>query len=51
MIGYNPDFDYLYDRQQDKPVCFCQRCGKEIYRFGIDIHPECEGVAADGDEK
>ena len=41
MFGYNPDFDYLYDRQQDRPVCLCLRCKREIYRHGIAICDIC----------
>ena len=32
MIGYDPDYDYLYDPQQAKPFCRCSCCGGEIYR-------------------
>lgn len=37
MIGINPDYDYLYDRQQDRHVCFCPVCGKEIYNAGNEL--------------
>jgi hypothetical protein len=36
LIGINPDYDYLYDRQQDKPAGFCQ-CGREIYAEGDEF--------------
>ena len=32
LIGYDPDFDYLYDPQQKRPACMCCVCGREIYR-------------------
>lgn len=41
-VGINPDYDYLYDPQQDKPQCFCRVCGREIYTQGRDVHIECE---------
>ena len=43
MIGYNPDYDYLYDPQQARPVCFCVNCGREIYAEGKDRCDDCEG--------
>lgn len=41
-IGYNPDYDYLYDPQQEPPVGFCVCCGKEIYARGKDLCERCE---------
>ena len=32
MIGFDTDFDYLYDPQQARPFCMCACCGREIYR-------------------
>lgn len=43
MIGYNTDFDYLFDPQQQRPVCFCERCGREIYTAGKELCEDCEG--------
>lgn len=31
-IGFDADYDYLYDAQQRRPVCMCCVCGREIYR-------------------
>lgn len=42
MIGYDPDFDYLYDPQQTKPVCFCVNCRREIYARERDLCEHCE---------
>lgn len=52
MYGINPDYDYLADRQQDKPYCFCSCCGREIYRpftetcdwclFDVEVEEETE---------
>lgn len=40
-IGVNPDYDYLYDPQMAKPVCFCEQCGGEIYTPGERLCSEC----------
>ena len=32
MIGYDPNYDFLYDPQQAKPAGWCPCCGEEIYR-------------------
>lgn len=42
MVGVNPDFDYLFDPQQTRPVGFCERCGAEIYGFGRELCYRCE---------
>ena len=31
-IGIDPDYDYLYDQNQQKPFCMCCICKREIYR-------------------
>lgn len=49
MIGINPDFDYLYDPQQARPIGFCTCCGGVIYREGICLRCERRAVP-DGDE-
>ena len=41
-VGINPLFDYLYDPQQAYPVCFCERCGGEIYIRGKHLCGRCE---------
>ena len=41
MIGYNPDFDYLYDPQQNRPTGKCVCCGREIYTLFSDTCPIC----------
>lgn len=41
-VGINPDCDYLYDPQQARPVCFCERCGGEIYAGEKTICERCE---------
>lgn len=40
-IGVNPDFDYLLDPQQKKPVAFCPCCGREIYRLFQETCDRC----------
>lgn len=42
IIGIDPDYDYLYDPQQARPVGWCRICKKEIYTPGRDVHEECE---------
>ena len=42
FIGVNPDLDYPLDPQQSRPVGFCQKCGREIYRDGTYLCRECE---------
>lgn len=42
MIGYDPDYDFLYDPQQAAPRGFCPCCGKEIYEYGKDLCRRCE---------
>lgn len=42
MIGYNPDFDFLYDPQQRIPAGRCSRCGAEIWEEGKDLCAKCE---------
>ena len=37
LIGINPNYDFLYDRQQDKPAGFCPVCGREIYNAGNEL--------------
>ena len=32
MIGYDPDYDFLYDPQQSREFSRCSCCGREIYR-------------------
>ena len=44
LIGIDPDYDYLYDRQQDKPTGFCQ-CGREIYNAEDDLCYWCMNEA------
>lgn len=43
MVGINPDFDYLYDPQQARPVCLCANCGREIYAKGREFCDDCWG--------
>lgn len=43
VVGINPDFDYLYDPQQCRPVGFCPVCGGEIYRIGAELCATCDG--------
>lgn len=42
MIGINPDYDWMFDPQQAKPVGYCPICGREIYAEGRDICEHCE---------
>lgn len=44
MVGISPDYDYLFDPQQARPACFCQRCGGEIYGRSRDLCEECEDL-------
>jgi hypothetical protein len=32
LIGFDPEKDYLFDPQQQKPFGICCICGREIYR-------------------
>lgn len=41
MIGYDPDFDYLYDPQQAPAVCRCVCCGREIYSLPSETCDRC----------
>lgn len=42
LIGYDPDYDYLLDLQQQRPVCLCVNCGRDIYTRGKDLCEQCE---------
>lgn len=42
MIGINPDYDWMFDPQQARPVGYCPVCGREIYGGGRDICGRCE---------
>lgn len=48
MIGIDPDFDCLFDRQMDRPVCFCLKCKREIYCWGLKI---CDYCLEDDDDE
>jgi hypothetical protein len=48
MIGFDPDFDYLYDPQQMPPVGFCVCCGREIY---VMFRETCERCQADTEDE
>ena len=50
MIGINPDYDFLYDPQQAKVYGLCEKCGREIYRFGERLCSKCREVT-DGNEE
>ena len=50
MIGINPDFDYLYDPQQARPVGFCSVCGREIYRLFQETCDRCLSDMEDDDD-
>jgi hypothetical protein len=39
-VGYNPDYDFLYDPQQDPSYGFCE-CGNEIYARGERLCYDC----------
>ena len=39
-IGYNPDYDFLYDPQQAPSYGWCE-CGKEIYIRGQVLCYDC----------
>ena len=41
MIGFDPDFDYLYDLQQARVMCRCVCCGREIYSISTEICDRC----------
>ena len=41
MIGINPDCDYLYDPQQQRPAGKCRECGGEIWGFGQNLCSRC----------
>lgn len=41
MIGISPDFDFLYDPQQRRPVGKCPMCGAEIWRMGKNLCVRC----------
>lgn len=41
MIGFNADFDYLFDAQQAQPVGFCVCCGRELYSIRSDTCDRC----------
>ena len=47
MIGYDPDKDYLLDPQQERPVCRCCICGREIYRL---LRETCDRCMMDMEE-
>lgn len=43
-----PKINYLSDKQAEKPLAYCPRCGGEIYRYdpvgdigGYLIHEDC----------
>lgn len=49
MIGINPDYDYLYDPQQQRPAGKCPYCGSEIWGFGQNLCRRCQRAEdADG---
>lgn len=50
MVGINPDFDYLYDPQQRRPVGLCVNCGSEIYSGTEDLCEECRDEMETGAE-
>ena len=41
IIGIDPDYDYLFDPQQARPVGFCEICGREIYAEGENLCSRC----------
>lgn len=49
-VGVNPDNDWLLDPQRARPRGFCERCGREVYRFGTDLCDRCLEVSY-GDEE
>jgi predicted amidophosphoribosyltransferase len=51
MVGINPDYDFLYDPQQAKTLCFCSCCGGEIYRSDTEICDDCIKELQHGDEE
>ena len=48
MIGYNSDFDYLFDPQQARPFGFCSVCGREIY---TPLQETCDRCMADMEDE
>lgn len=44
VIGYNPDYDYLYDPQQGGKEGFCECCGRQISGAGRSLCRKCEAL-------
>ena len=42
MIGIDPDCDFLYDPQQQRPAGWCPVCGREIYAEGENLCTKCK---------
>lgn len=47
MIGYNPDYDYLYDPQQTGEEGICECCGRQISGPGRSRCRRCEDFDAE----
>lgn len=41
MLGINPDFDHLYDPQQQRPAGWCPLCRSEIWEPGHNLCSRC----------
>lgn len=50
LIGIDPDYDFLYDPQQAPHFGFCERCGREVYRYGDVLCWRCMEDDGYGDE-
>ena len=46
-IGIDTDLDCVLDPQQRPAVCFCEKCGGEIYGDGICLRCERRRQAED----
>ena len=41
-VGIDPDLDYLYDQQQQRPAGWCPICKREIYAEGENLCTKCK---------
>ena len=41
-VGIDPDLDYLYGQQQERPAEWCPVCGREIFTDGENLCTKCK---------
>ena len=49
-VGIDPDCDFLYDQQQQRPAGWCPVCGREIYADGENLCEKCKEMEGSEDD-